>query len=407
MSGRELLTSSRSSSLLTCPRRHYWRYERGLRVEHPADALRFGSAWAEAMERRWKGEDQEAILEAIVPEDERTLDEYQVATVTAMMIGYEEVYGERPDLDIHPEVQFEYNIPGSRTFKAAGKLDGLGTMTNSLGSQVQIVLEHKTTAYSLDPDSDYWLRLRANPQLFEYVLAAREAGWNIQECLYDVARKPGIRPRQIPILDPDGKKIVTDRNTGSRVYLVKTIKEPVLDEDGLKIVIAEDGSGRVFKKDGSPKQTAGKGESLQVIEKHVDGAPRQSPEGDHQELQTRSETPEEFHERLLADIRERPDFYFARRMVPILEDAVEEYHEQRLQVSRMILDRRRNESRYEGQEHRAWPRNLSPMTCPMCPFSDFCLQERTPTKDDTPPGFEWADPHEELDTENEPQAKGV
>ena len=35
------------------------------------------------------------------------------------------------------------------------------------------LIEHKTTASDLAPDSDYWMRLRCNDQVYQYVLGAR------------------------------------------------------------------------------------------------------------------------------------------------------------------------------------------------------------------------------------------
>src|SRR5690606_36744924 len=133
------------------------------------------------------------------------------------------------------------------------------------------IVETKTTADSIAPDSDYWLRLRFNGQLMQYVLAARTFGWDISTVIYDVVRKPAIEPRQIPLLDAEGRKVVLDAN-----------------------------GERVLKKDGSPRESGDKEKGYT--------------------LQTRIETPEEFSDRLYQDTLARPDFYFARREVPILED---------------------------------------------------------------------------------------
>jgi hypothetical protein len=61
---KELLTASRMAALLACPRKHFWRYELGLRRTVDADALRFGSAWHRAMEARWSGADISAAFVA-------------------------------------------------------------------------------------------------------------------------------------------------------------------------------------------------------------------------------------------------------------------------------------------------------------------------------------------------------
>lgn len=336
---KELLTASRMAKMLTCPRSHFWAYEKGLRRAVDAIALRFGSAWHNAMEARWKGLDP---FNAAVEGAE--LDEMTLATLTAMLRGYVARYGDTEDIQVHPEIEFRHPIDGSRTFDAGGKIDGLAVLNGT-----QLLVEHKTTSSDIGVDSDYWLRLRANPQLFQYVLAARASGWEIREVMYDVTRKPTIRPRQIPILD----------------------------DDGLKIVLENDSGDRARNKNGSPRQTGGESFTLQ----------------------TRDETPEEFGERLYADTLERPDFYFQRRSVPILDDDLEEFEAQRVQVARMILDRRRQEK--PEAPWRAWPRNLNGMTCVWCEFSSFCLQNTIPELSHPPAGFVVGQSHQELEFASE------
>jgi len=336
---KELLTASRMSKMLTCPRAHFWRYEQGLKIEESADALRFGSAWHKGMEARWLGEDP---FSAMIPEVGSDLDELMVATLSALLRGYVAHYGDSEEVRVVPESEFRIPIDGSRKFDAAGKLDGLGVMPDG----TQVLVEHKTCGQNIGTDSDYWLRLRANPQLFQYVGAARRSGWNIREVIYDVVRKPSIRPRQVPLLDDQGLKVVRDDTTGERV----------MNKDGK-----------------SPRQSAGKGMTLE----------------------SREESPEEFGERLFQDTLERPEFYFQRRMVAILDDDVAEFEAQRVQVARMILDRRRQEK--EGMRERAWPRNLNGMTCPMCEFAAFCLQNTIPDLSHPPAGFVCEAPHEELE----------
>ncbi len=92
---KELLTASRMAALLVCPRKHFWRYELGLRKQIDADALRFGTAWHTSMEARWTGADVEAAFSAAV-EDKTDLDEVQLATLSGMLAGYYTCYATDP-----------------------------------------------------------------------------------------------------------------------------------------------------------------------------------------------------------------------------------------------------------------------------------------------------------------------
>ena len=339
----ELLTASRMGSLLACPRRHYWRYEVGLRREESADALRFGSAWHRAMEALSLGQSPEEAYHAGIGEA-RDIDELQAATLWGLLAGYAAHYGADRTVEVlHREVEFETAIDGSRTFHAAGKIDGLGRMADGR----LCVVEYKTTSSSLDPDSDYWLRLRADTQILMYVAAARAMGWDVATVVYDVTRKPAIRPRQVPRLDSDGLKIVLDNATGQRVLLAN----------------------------GKPRQAAGEGQTLQ----------------------TDPETPEAFGQRLYEDAMANPGFYFCRREVPVLSDDLEEFADLRVQVSRMILDRRAQQRRMDAATPwRAWPRHVNGMQCPGCEFAGFCLQNSVPDLAHPPAGYRVGEAHSEL-----------
>ncbi len=296
---KELLTATRMATLLSCPRRHFWRYEIGLRKKVDGDALRFGSAWHRAMEARWRGADSRAAFEAAVAEKVE-LDEMQLATLSGMLAGYYHRYSNDPIKSVHPEVEFRSPLSGSRTFDVAGKIDGLAVMHDGRLALV----EHKTAGCDIAPDSDYWLRLRGNAQVLQYVLAARSLGWDVALVIYDVARKPSIRQKQ-------------------------------------------------------------------------------------------GETPEQFGDRLAADCEERPEFYFARREVPILEDDLAEFEVQRQVLARQILSCRGEARRARRPEH-GWPRNVGEMTCKMCDFAGFCLQNTDINLNEPPAGFTVGKAHTEL-----------
>ena len=330
--------------LLSCPRAHFWRYECGLKSTAESEALRFGTAWHAGMEARWNGKTYEdAFNDALATAKAQELDEVTVAKLSAMLAAYYQVWQDDPIKELHPEIQFSRPLEGSRTFDIAGKIDGLGWMKD--GRTVKI--EHKTTIEQLDADSDYWLKLRADLQVTSYVSAARAEGFVPEVILYDVARKPMISPKQIN----------------------------VLDEQGLKIVLDAQGQ-RVFNKNGSPKES-----------------------GDTKlgyEVQTRIETPSEYCDRLHADILQRPEFYFVRREVPVLDRDIEEFECQRLELGKLILAFRQAEKRVPLKQL-AWPRNVG-MTCRMgCENVNFCLNNIEADENHIPSGFMVAAINPELE----------
>jgi hypothetical protein len=323
-------------------RAHYWRYEIGLqKTDLNAPALRFGSAWARAMEARWNARSYEEALAIAIPENCQ-LDDYAAATVGALLAGYYKYYGEHETFgQLHPEVRFQSQF--DPVFSAEGKIDGLGRLYDGRTG----LIEAKTTSQSLAEDSEYWMRLRFNLQVVGYVHAAREKGWQVSVAFYDVTRKPSIRPKFICDLDSDGLKIVLDSN-----------------------------NNRVINKNGTPRQTGSEKDGWNVKE-HI-------------------ETPDEYGSRLLADCNSRPDFYFARREVPVLDSDVEEFLEQRHTLTRIIMRCRTLETKLERPEQ-AWPRNVDSNTCGFCQFKDFCLQSHHVSAENPPAGFHVGQFNPELD----------
>lgn len=312
---KELLTASRMGTLLGCMRKHFWRYELGLQAVTEAHALRFGSAWHAAMEARWQGAALDVALAAATSDPSTAstgspqagsgqavqFEEVDLATLGGLLAGYYARYASDPIKSVHPEVEFRTPLAGSRTFDVAGKIDGLAVMHDGRLALV----EHKTAGCDIGPDADYWLRLRGNAQVMQYVLAARALGWDVSLVIYDVARKPAIRPRQ-------------------------------------------------------------------------------------------GETAEAFGDRLAADAQSRPDFYFARREVPVLDDDLAEFEIQRSVMARMILACRGEARRARRPEH-GWPRNVGEMSCRNCEYQGFCLQNTAVDAAHPPAGFRVGAVHGELE----------
>lgn len=344
-----ILTASRMEKLLKCPRAHFWSYEIGLRKEvTTAPALRFGSAWAKAMEARWHKESYEDALAFSIPEGV-DLDEYQAATLSALLAAYYDIYGKTERAaKIHPEVQFESFIEvAGVTFKVSGKIDGLG----SAKDRTSMLVESKTTGDSISPDSDYWLRLRFNIQVLNYVSESRKIGWDVRKAFYDVTRKPAIKPKQVTVVR-DGKKVVLD-SKGKRVKL----------------------KNGEWRESGDTK--------LGYV------------------VQTKIETPEQFCDRLYKDAKSRPDFYFKRHEIPIVEQEVEDFEREREELAALIVHYRSREdysrhglikqeipSGVALRDPQAWPRRVSTDTCDFCEFKNFCLQNLSVNLNEPPAGFQ-------------------
>jgi hypothetical protein len=330
---KQTLSVTRLNNFTACQRKHFFAHEVSIRRTLAPLPLRFGAAWHACLEARWTGLEYDKALEKGLGAD-GAWDELTVATVAAMLAGYYRRWEREIVASIRPELEFRLPIAGSRSFESHGFIDGLGVLTDGR----QAVVESKTTAEDISDTSDFWSRLRNNQQIMQYVLAARALGHDIRVVLYDVARKPALEPKQIPVLDGEGQKIVRDVS-GNRVMLSS-------------------------------------------------GKPRQSADKDAgQTLETRLESPEEFHARLAAAIAAEPEKYFQRREVEVLDDDLNEFAAQRLAIGRQILECRRTENKV-ARRHQAWPRSISPFGCKMCEYSSFCLQNITLDPANPPAGFQ-------------------
>lgn len=85
----------------------------------------------------------------------------------------------------------------SRTFDIAGKLDKLAH--DDAG---RTLYDHKTTSDDIsDPAGPYWRQLAIDSQASHYELLSMANDLRVDRIVWDVVRKPGIRPKQIAAKD--------------------------------------------------------------------------------------------------------------------------------------------------------------------------------------------------------------
>lgn len=123
-----------------------------------------------------------------------------ISTIKGMMAGYHIKWNEQKWTTLSIEEEFHvpiYNPESgakSRLYTFAGKFDG--TVTDDTGRVY--LLEHKTTSQDiLDPSSSYWRQLLVDSQINSYMLAGHIQGREFAGVVYDVVRKPSIKPKRI------------------------------------------------------------------------------------------------------------------------------------------------------------------------------------------------------------------
>lgn len=320
---KERITHSSMSSFRQCRKQYFYAYELGIRREVDAKALRMGTAYHNGLEVLANGGELETALECaslsyVAAPDNFDDWEWKIEemTVRALLSGYFWRWMDSGIRYICAEQKFNLKIRNPITGRSvpgwewSGKIDAIVELVDLRLA----VKENKLLSDSLDSDSDLWRRLQIDSQISGYIVAAREMGYPVDTVLYDVTRKPTIKPTDIPLLDPDGLKVVLDR-TGTRV----------------------------LTKQGKPRQTADTELGYVVV--------------------SRKMTPDEWGEKIVADIGERPDYYYARREVPRLDDDLKEWQAEMYEVQRTIS---------EAQKHNRWFKTVSKNTCTGCPYFGLC-----------------------------------
>lgn len=187
-----------------------------------------------------------------------------------------------------------------------------------------LVLEHKTTSEDISLGSIYWRKLVLDAQISNYMVGARALGFEPDGVYYDALRKPATDPYVATPLE-------------KRQYTKPTAKDPV---------------SRLYANQ-----------------------------------RDRDETPEEYRDRLLALIAEKPEHYYQRGIVVRLEEEERDAAFDVWQTAEQI----RLSRRYER-----WPRNVD--ACSqynrMCDYWEVCSGQASI---DDPLRYEVTVAHPELE----------
>ncbi len=334
-----LLTHSRIESFRKCRKRHWYEYELGLRREVDSRALRMGSAYHAGLDQLKQGQALEmavatarALYDA-TPPGEYVIDwEMERETVATMIAGYQWRW-QAAGMQLVLATEKEFCLPvvnpeteaASTIWRLAGKIDGIVRLEDGRLA----VLEHKLLSENLAADSDWWQRLQMDPQVSLYVYAARQCGYDVATVLYDVGRKPTMKPTPVSLLDELGARVVLDAK-GNRV---KT-------ERGVWRQTGDTAKGFI--------------------------------------LQSRPMTPEEYAAKVADDIGARPDYYFARVEIPRLDQDIEECRREVWEIQKTIR---------AAQNSGYWFRTVSRDSCPYCPYFGLCSSKVNLGDGALPEGF--------------------
>ncbi len=330
------LSPSAISSFRACGGRYFLGYEERITTVEDKEILRFGSGWHDMQEYRYTVPDCTIeVMSAYL--DERyancpqsiSIEKWEVEkyTLLAAFIAYCEHFQEKEDI-ISSEQRFELMLRHPQTHVPIrdGKLVGRVDKFKRDGNRVK-VKEYKTTGRDISTGSDYWRELEQNIQPRSYVYALHrmiekgeiDLGAMVGSVEYDVFRRPGIKPKA----SVKKELVVSGAPAGKYIYY------------GMTFAISN-------------------GEIPNI------------------------ETPPMFFARLLADMKDRPNFYFARREIAIPTKELEDFEQELFNLYRLIKFCR---------ENKAWDFDKSACSSPFhCTYKDICLNNVDITEN-LPPNF--------------------
>jgi len=126
---------------------------------------------------------------------------FQASMIRGMLTAYDARWGDvQSNINVREiEKQYYADLPNvrssgrSRTFRLAGKLDKLTAEDATV-----TLTDHKTTQSDIeDPNSSYWRQIEVEGQPNQYELLLLANGIKVDQVIWDVVRKPAIKPKAI------------------------------------------------------------------------------------------------------------------------------------------------------------------------------------------------------------------
>lgn len=129
-------------------------------------------------------------------------DPFEVARLRAMILAYHLRWRDQTWRVIDVERSFrapflDVDRAPSADYERDGKIDAI--VMDQEGQTLGV--EHKSHIGPLDPDDDYWIRLRSDAQCSDYHIGASAIGHPIAGIIYDVVCKPDLDPLKATPID--------------------------------------------------------------------------------------------------------------------------------------------------------------------------------------------------------------
>ena len=395
------LSASSIAAFKACPTRWYNAYVLGIRRVEDTEAQRVGTNWHKILEIAslkpgsickcvsqagptsiqynpdcplcaGTGFLPDDIMDAVIRELDRayknipasvSVEDAEIERITLLysLIGYRWLYSDQePEQTICRELEFELPLMNPTSCRALpnvklkGKIDKILRLSNG----DLAIKEHKSTSKGIDQDSPYWGHLNLDTQTTMYLYAARWMQVNdprvpysgvgrdfkpVATILYDVWHKPGISPKKLS--QSDSKKFVEDGEYCGQKFEVHQLA-----------IVSTPGPSFAIGETNITVEPGAKGGTFAI-----------------------KETPEMFGARLLQDITQRPEFYFACKQLVRTDKEMKQFEWELLHIYRAMQGIKKAGCPYHNEQQ-----------CEAkfrCDYMPFCYNGIVLGKDNVPDGF--------------------
>lgn len=387
------ISASSISSFKACPTRFRLGYSEGIRLAIEPQPLRFGTNWHKGLEILGFPNGTQYITKDNAPGGVIVTDENRLALAVEAAT---DVYTTIPDYAdptewavereiianglaayhwLYPDASSEYEVVATElqfdlplvnpetghatpTFRRVGKIDKI---IRSKRSGQLFIEEHKSTSRPIDSGSTYWDRLRKDTQSKFYIVAARDLRHEI---------------------DPEADRVNVVSGLLHDAFHKPTIKPSKLTQaESAEFVKTGDYCGQKFQP-----------QWLEPNNCEVDGIQAEIEPGKKEGTFALRETPGMFGARLLQDMTQKPEFYFARREIAFTDAELLDFQYQVWALQRTMAEMERTGHWYDNENQCEAVGSFKCPYMPICYSNVACCDGVT-----VPSGFKRIR-HEETET---------
>lgn len=189
---RKTISNSSATTFRRCPREYQHAYVARRRPRKKAPALAIGTLMHIGLEGWWRARPESRLRDAIaavIAAPKGELTGYDVAMVECLLAGYSVAWTDQPFECIEAEKKFRVPLYGA--WDSVGAIDVIARHTDG---SIHLV-EHKTTTQDIAQGSSYWRHIvTLDSQVSTYMGAAAALGLHPKGMVYDVLRKPNLKP---------------------------------------------------------------------------------------------------------------------------------------------------------------------------------------------------------------------